>query len=86
MKIREVLHYIVYDMPDDVVLVLAGLFTAIVFLWMNLNNVYSRWDVFYLIATVSGLIGFPMVYSIHYNYVRKRDFIISLLSWGGWYP
>jgi len=60
------------EIPDDIVLVVAGFICGMMYLWCNLDGVKNKWDMWILVSATLLMILIPMGYSMYIYYKEKR--------------
>ena len=58
--------------PDDALLVCCGFFTGVLFIWGNMNCIYSAFDFYVYIVIASSFFVGPLCYSCYVVYKSKK--------------
>ena len=60
------------EIPKDVILVLGGIFSAVLFAWTQQSCIYTQLDFNIYWGTIVGLIGIPLLYSSYVIMLTKK--------------
>ena len=70
------------QLPDDISIVVIGIFCCMIFLWFNLESVKNQTDAIVLFGGAGSMIFIPMIISVVMGLNNKVKFFTKVLSWG----